>query len=433
MRPWALVFVLLCVVLAPAVATAQDAAALRREIEQLQKQLQSVTERLQRLEAQPPAAPGLSAIDLARPRQPFGLYQQRGAGQLLFDIGIAGDFVGNITQKNVEKAQGGTFSGQENRFFPREVELSLFGQIDPYASAVVRIEAGEEARGADTGVHLAEAHVTLLTLPFGTQARFGQVRNRFGYSNEIHEHDLPWVDRPNVMRNFFGAEGLHEKGIEMTLVPDLPFYIEALAGVFNGDNETAFGRTSLQAPLVTGRLRTFLELGNEHAVQLGVSVANGQTPERFPSTILGWEGRYKYRPEGWLHPLVTLTTEGLYSWRQFNVVVDADGDGVTDFLQKKQKNRLGWYLGGELQPWRRWAGGLRFDWSQYPENPGAERSFEPYISFWPSEFLRFRAAYKRTDRTHRDGFDLNGGSARTVDEFLLQASFILGAHPAHPF
>src|SRR5712664_2681884 len=86
MRVWALVFVLLRVVLAPAAATAQDAAALRREIEQLQKQLQSVTERLQRLEAQPPAAPGLSAIDLARPRQPFGLYQQRGAGQLLFDI-----------------------------------------------------------------------------------------------------------------------------------------------------------------------------------------------------------------------------------------------------------------------------------------------------------------------------------------------------------
>jgi hypothetical protein len=41
--------------------------------------------------------------------------------------------------------------------------------------------------------------------------------------------------------------------------------------------------------------------------------------------------------------------------------------------------------------------------------------------------------YKRTDRTHRDGFDLNGGSARSADEFLFQASFILGAHPAHPF
>ena len=446
MRVLVLAFVLLCAVLAPTAAPAQDAAALRREIEQLQRQLQSVTERLQRLEVQPaapapaapgaaapPAAPAPSALDLARPRQPYGLYQQRGAGQLLFDMGIAGDFVGNLTQHNVEKAQGGTFPSQENRFFPREVELSLFGQIDPYASAVVRIEAGEEERGADIAVHLAEAYVTLLTLPFGTQARFGLVRNRFGYTNEIHEHDLPWIDRPNVMRNFLGGEGLNEKGIEMTFVPDLPFYIEALAGVFNGDNETAFGRGSLQAPLVTGRLRTFLELGNEHALQLGMSVANGQTLDQLPSTILGWEGRYKYRPEGWLHPLVTVTGEALYSLREFNVDVDADGDGVTDFLQKKQKNRWGWYLGGEVQPWRRWAAGLRFDWSQYPENPGAERSIEPYISFWPSEFLRFRLAYKNTERTHRDGFDLNGGSARKVDEILFQASFILGAHPAHPF
>src|SRR2546426_1406586 len=133
----------------------------------------------------PPQPPGASLTELARPRQPFSLYQQRGAGQLLFDIGIAGDFVGNITQSNVEKAQGGTFAGQENRFFPREVELSLFGQVDPYAYAEVRIEAAEDTRGADTKVDLAEASITMLTLPYGTQAKFGQIRNRFGYSNVI--------------------------------------------------------------------------------------------------------------------------------------------------------------------------------------------------------------------------------------------------------
>src|SRR5881296_3776856 len=303
MRALALIVISMCTALVPAAAAAQDPAELRRQIEQLQKQLDSVTDRLRRLEAQPPQptpaapapagappGPGVaapppatappSAMDLARPRQPFGLYQQRGSGQLLFDMGIAGDFVGNITQRNVARAGGGTFAGQENRFFPREVELSLFGQIDPYASAVVRIEAGEEARGAGTGVSLAEAHLTLLTLPFGTQARLGQMRNRFGYSNEVHEHDLPWIDRPNVMRNFFGAEGLAEKGIEMTLVPDLPFYIETLAGAFNGDNEVAFGRTSLRHPLATGRLRTFFEFGDEHALQAGMSVASGQTDEK---------------------------------------------------------------------------------------------------------------------------------------------------------
>jgi len=451
MRVLALIFITLCTALTPAIAAAQDAAELRRQIEQLQKQLQSVTDRLQRLEAQPPptptpaAAPGAapsppgapppSAIDLARPRQPFSLYQQRGSGQLLFDIGVAGDFVGNITQRNVARAGGGTFAGQENRFFPREVELSLFGQIDPYASAVVRIEAGEEGRGQETGVTLAEAYLTLLTLPFGTQARLGQVRNRFGWSNEVHEHDLPWVDRPNVMRNFLGREGLQEKGVELTLVPDLPFYIEALAGIFNGDNATAFGRGTLQHPLATGRLRTFFELGDEHAIQLGMSVASGQTDDRNRSTILGWEWRYKYRPDGWLHPLITLTGEALYSVRKADVGVDLDGDGTIDQVDKRQRNHWGWYTGLEVQPFRRWAGGVRYDWSQYPINPGWEWAIEPYVSFWPSEFLRFRLAYKHTDRSPqtRDAFNLNDSSARKVDELLFQASFILGAHPAHPF
>src|SRR5438105_3128446 len=213
--------------------------------------------------AQSPANPQtqmspLSPTDLLRPRPPFALYQQRGSGQLLFDMGVTGNFIGSITQHNVQKSGTGTFAGRENRFFPREVELSLFGQIDPYARADVRIEAGEEEPGAATGVSLAEATITLLTLPYGTQAKLGQMRNRFGWSNVIHEHDLPWVDRPDVYRVFFGEEGLVEKGVEATWVPDfLPFYFEVLGGVFNGDNDTAFGFGRLRAPLVTGRVQAF--------------------------------------------------------------------------------------------------------------------------------------------------------------------------------
>jgi hypothetical protein len=135
-------------------------------------------------------------LDLARPREPFALYQRRGTGQLLFDMGITGDFIGNLTQDNVQKATGGTFSGLKNYAFPREIELNLFGQIDPYARAEVRIEAGQEQRGGDVPVSLAEVTISLMTLPFGTQAKLGQMRNRFGLTNEIHEHDLPFIDRP---------------------------------------------------------------------------------------------------------------------------------------------------------------------------------------------------------------------------------------------
>src|SRR2546426_301352 len=376
MRARALV-VLVCFVglLAPP-AVAQEAEALKKEIEQLRKQLESVTERLRRLEAQPaPVTPRLAPPPVPSPTGPPAMAPPQPPGASLT----------------------------------------------------------EQARGQELGVKLAEASVTLLTLPLGTQAKFGQMRNRFGYSNMIHEHDLPWIDRPNVLRNFLGGEGLKEKGVEVTIVPDLPFYLEGLAGVFDGDNETAFGRGTLRVPLFTGRLRTFLELGDENAVQLGMSVASGETTEKQRDTLLGWEGRYKYRPDGWLHPLVTVTGEAIYSLRRVLVEVDTDGDGLTDLIRKRERDRFGWYAGAEVQPFRRWAAGVRYDWSEFPATPGKERSVEPYITFWPSEFLRFRLAYKNTDRTHRETPDLNDGSAKRVDEILFQGTFILGAHPAHPF
>ena len=460
MRVWIITALLVGLVISATPVGAQEAETLRRELEQMRKQfenaqqqyqkaIETLSERLRRLETRPepvvappappqpttPLAQGLgqgqmappSATDILRPRQPFGLYQQRGTGQLLFDMGIAGDFVGNITQPNVDKANAGTFTGRENRFFPREVELALFGQIDPFARGEVRIEAGEETPGPETTVRLAEAHLTLLTLPYGLQLKMGQMRARFGLTNVIHEHDLPFVDRPDVLRVFFGEEGLSEKGAEFTWVPDLPFYLEALAGVFNGDNETAFGRGKLNEPLVTGRLRSFLELSDTSAIQFGASLAHGTTADRLRSTLIGYEIKYKYRPDGWLHPLLTLASEGIYSIRRVEVSDD------TAVFEKRTRDRFGWYGHAELQPLRRWAFGARYDSTQYPVNPGWQWAVEPYVSFFPSEFLRFRLAYKHTDRSHRDGFTDNGGSARIMDELLFQASFILGAHPAHPF
>jgi len=115
-------------------AQAQDAEALRKELEDMCKQfnamkdsyekaINNLSERIQAIESRPepqpnvatpapaspaPAAPPAAAasqasaggppslLDLAKPREPFSLYQQRGSGQLLFDMGVTGDFVGNL-------------------------------------------------------------------------------------------------------------------------------------------------------------------------------------------------------------------------------------------------------------------------------------------------------------------------------------------------
>jgi len=414
----------------------------QRRMEELQRKLEAIESAAARPPAQqnPPAPqptaqapqPGgmPSALELARPREPFALYRERGPGQLLFDMGVVGDFVGDFTSSRVEKARAGTFTGFENRFFPREVEASFFGQIDPYARGEVRIEAGEEFEDGSRSMNLslAEANLTLLTLPFGTQAKMGLMRNRFGLLNEFHEHDLPQTDKPDVLRKFLTDEGLVETGGEFTWVPPIPFYLQFIAGVFNGDNEVIAGLESFRAPLVTGRLRTFFETERFGAVQLGVSGATGETPEERRTALLGVDLKYKYTPEGWRHALLTLAGEALYFNRKVVVSTDLDGDGIADLEESRTRERYGWYTYAEARPWERWIGGLRYDWTQYPDTPGHQWALEPYVSFMPSEFLRFRLAYKYTDYSEDSPFGRSNAS-----EVLFQASFLLGAHPAHPF
>jgi hypothetical protein len=484
MRSLIAVSLVVASLLAATSVAAQDVESLKRELEQMRKQFEGMKDsyekainalgdRIQRIESRPapaaaqPAAPVASpaaaqappalgqaapgpapaappsAIDLVRPRQPFALYERRGPGQLLFDIGVASDFVGNLTQNNVQQAKGGTFAGRENTFFPREIELSFFGQIDPYARGEVRIEAAEEFEDgeASLSVNLAEANLTLMTLPFGTQTKLGLMRNRFGLLNQRHAHDLPQTDRPDVLTQFFGEEGLVESGGELTWVAPLPFYLEALVGLFNGDNETAFGWNSLRNPLVTGRLRTFFDLGDLGAVQLGGSVASGITTEDHRNTIVGVDAKYKFTPEGWQHPLFTLAGEWLYQMRKVDVAGppangegDANGNG-SQVTGTTTLDRQGFYVYGETQPWKRWILGTRYDWTEYSTAPGHQWAVGPYLSFMPSEFLRFRLGYKHTEGNTR-GCCTNvsdAGSARIKDEFFFQATFILGAHPAHPF
>ena len=436
------------------VAHADDADALRRELQTLRQQLATLTQsyeqrlkvlgdRLEQLERgrapaaptpgttpsatppdsppaakAPPTAGSPTLADLARPRQPFALAQPGRA--LLFDIGVGGDFVADVTSATRERQRDGTFAGRENRLFPREVEVGLFGRVDPYASAVVRISAGEEA--ADTGpssreltVRLDEANATLLSLPLGTTTRFGLMRPRFGTLNTVHQDDLPQVDRPNVLARFFGEEGLDgERGIEAFWVLPLAIYHELSLGVFDGDNEVAFGSGSLRDPLVIGRWRTFLEL-DEHGLQLDLSAATGPTAEDDRNTVVGLGAKYKWMgPTGF--PVLTLAGEALAGFRS--------GGGSLE-PGARSLDRWGGYVYGQYDLDRRWAVGVRADWTELPVGRGREWALSPYAQFQPSEFLRFRVQYKHTEG--------RGAIERTADELFLQGSFILGAHPTERF
>jgi hypothetical protein len=438
-------------------AYAQEVDAVRRELatvrrqldsirEQYEQRLRELTDRLEQLEAQrraatPPPSPApapaapvqmTAAVaapaageptlgELLTPRQPFALAQP--GRTLLFDIGVSGDFVIDFTSRTRERRRDGTFAGRENRIFPREVELGLFGRVDPYASAVVRLSAGEEPAGLEpsdrsVGVQVDEANLTLLTLPMATTARLGLMRPRFGTLNMVHQDDLPQVDRPNVLSRFFGEEQLEgEKGAEAFWVLPLPVYNELSVGAFDGDNEVAFGRGTLRDPLVIGRWRTFFELEEHGGLQLDLSAASGIASDTHRNTVLGVGAKYKWAAPGSGFSLFTIAGEALYGTR--TVADETAASGLRRF------DRWGAYLYGQYDFSRRWAAGVRGDWTELPTERGREWAISPYLQFKPSEFLRFRAQYKHTEGA--------GAAERVADEFFLQGTFILGAHPTERF
>ncbi len=433
-------------VAAPALSEGQDVETLRRELEAARRQFEATTkayerkirelgDRLQTLESrptspppaastpaavavpvapEPPTAAGaeetLSLAQILAPRQPFALAQP--GRTLLFDIGVSGDFVADFTSNTRERRHDGTFAGRENRLFPREISVGFFGRVDPYAAAVVRIVAGEEASrpgeaSRNVGVTVEEANVSVFTLPFGTTARFGMMRPRFGTLNVVHQDDLPQVDRPNVLTHFFGEEELNaERGVEAFWILPTPFYQEIALGVFDGDNETAFGRGSLRDPLVLGRLRSFFEGGDWGGVQIDLSGGTGPTDDDRRNTVAGLGLKYKWAPTtGHAFPVLTLASEVVYGHRT--------------------ADRWGYYVYGQYDWTRRWATGLRWDWTETPTAVGHEWAVSPYVQFKPSEFLRFRLQYKHSDDA--------GALSRSANELFLQGSFILGAHPTERF
>jgi hypothetical protein len=461
--------------LMPGSAVGQDAETLRKELDQMKRQfdqlkkeyeksIDQMSERLKRLEAQPqptvappappvttqvpsppsPAGPSMpSAADLLRPREPYALYGAGGRGQLLFDVGVVGDFIADFSTQSSNAYQPlATFPGQAQRFFPREVELGFYGAVDPYARAYVIVEAGEEFdptnRTSTFGVELAEAAVTLTALPWGFQDKLGLMRVRYGLLNQLHDHDLPQPDRPAVLVNFFGQEGLTESGNELSWVPNLPFYLEGIFGIFNGDNDVAFGSASFRNPLFTGRLRTFLDFGSFGALQIGGSVAAGTTNQGQSDTILDFEAKYKFSPEGWRHPLLTVAGEWLQAWRNNLVTstsIDPDTGEEIATTSTQKTTPFGFYVYAEVQPFKRWLAGVRYDNSEFLQFAGRQWAVEPYIAFQPSDFLRFRLAYKHTYFNAPAVANLGGPSngSQSINEILFQATFLLGAHPAHPF
>ena len=177
-------------------ALEQQVSALKSEVEELKAALTAAA-------PAPAAAEPAPVPQAAPPPAPAEVVSTQGgqipvyggatglAKALNPDISVIGDFLGAV---------GGNPIRPVPALEMHETEVAFQSVIDPYARADFFISFGE------SGVNLEEGYITFTSLPAGFVARAGKMRAAFGKVNTLHNHVLPWTDRPLVTRNLVGGE-----------------------------------------------------------------------------------------------------------------------------------------------------------------------------------------------------------------------------------
>ena len=412
-------------------ASAQTAAQVQQQIEQLRRDFdalkQQYGDRLTALEASLATIQGGQGAAPATPPPAASSAQvppgAEGAGGPTGALPVYGNAAGASKVFNPDMAVIGDFLGAAGRnavspdpsLQMHESEASFQAIIDPYARGDFFISFGEE------GVELEEGFITFTSLPGGLLGKVGKMRSAFGKVNSLHNHVLPWTDRPLVINNLAGGEdGNGGAGLSLArLIPAGTLFLEATGQVFRGDSGELFHASERGDLSYVGHLRAYRDLGESNNIDLGASYSRGHNASgvvddvdvgRFTTDLFGVDAAYRWRP---------LRRSIYHSFI-----------GRTEWIRSRRDQPLGrqdatgWYASGDYQFARRWFVGGRYDRSERADDAALlDKGGSVLLTFWPSEFSQVRGQYRRT----------NFAEGPVANEFLFQFLFSIGAHGAHPF
>lgn len=339
------------------------------------------------------------------------------------DISMIGDFIGTTGQNH-------QFSAPTMEM--HESELGVQAIIDPYARGDFFVSFGEE------GVNLEEGFITFTALPYGFVAKGGKMRSAFGKVNTLHNHVLPWIDRPLVTGNLVGGEdGIDDAGFSVTRILPAPkgLFLEGTGQVFRGDSADVFKSSQRSDVSLVGHLRGYGDISESTNLDLGISYARGHNDlgSQFSTSLYGIDATLRYKP---LRRAIykSFIGRGEFIWSQRQqpggpaCAVGVCVGGVAPNFQRA----FGFYTSGDYQLARRWFVGGRFDRSARARDARiVDDGTSIVLTYWPSEFSQLRGQYRFT----RYGAPLPNSNSGNLDgnELLLQLQFSLGAHGAHPF
>lgn len=414
---------MLWILLAAVFGQDPEVEKLKKELEQLKKQTALQQEETQDRQE-------LLERRLKELEQKFEAVS-RSTAPLAFNpaVTVFGNFAARADNRTVRTPDGDPVS---DRAFLRSLELDLRAAVDPYADgvAIIAIEGGPEEFEVDA----EEVYAVVKRIPIledtvlGSRLRLGKYRPPFGQSNRLHLHDLPQSTRPLIVSKYLGTE--HGEFFESGWAPvgaalELsPFPAEALIALDLDLEVVRAGQMALtedndgRQPAYFARAQAFKKLSDQVGLTVGASHYVEFGSARVDAS--GLDVLLQWRKNEWRS--FVLGGELIYAGREF--LRDTDGDGVVD--AKFAATPFGYSVFAQYQlSWHVYAG-ARLDWVEEPDDDTREtRVWGLHVTYYTSEFLRFRIGLERRDSDLEDEDDTN--------TFLFEVNFVYGSHPIEPY
>ena len=354
-------------------------------------------------------------------------------------IGFVGESVFSYHSKGADKIGSERPGGFD--IWQRSLELNASASVDPFAKGWIVANASADSATGESSFGIEEAALQTTSLPGNLTLTAGRFFGEFGRLAYIHDHELPFVNRPLALDQYIGGESRSD-GAQLNWLVPAAHYISLTAGVgdqFGGDhpNPNNPGNTRVVGGLnFWGRASTSFDLSPGWQLEAGASgMINPKTADRGgvlvqpdgstltekERRLAGLDVKLSYVPlRDNQFKSFTWGTEVLFSDNTF--LFDPNGIPLTGDEVRGDVNSLGLYSYVNYRWSRRFSAGFLFDYVQSAQNHSDESlAYSPFLTFAISHWNQLRLQYTHTDRSAISGL-------KPDDAIYLQWAWIIGAH-----
>lgn len=366
-------------------------------------------------------------------------------GEFNPSIGLVGEAVFSYRSRGSNMTGSGRPGGID--FWQRSTELNIAASVDPFFRGYAVINASADPVTGEALVGVEEASLVSTSLPLNLTLQAGRFFAEFGRLGNIHDHELPFVNRPLALAQYVGGE-TRTDGLQINWLLPVDHYISVTAGVGDslggdaGPNFVGFKRGAAELNFWT-RISTFFELSDDWQFDTGLSgmmnprsdgranlspatlQRNGSTVTETSRSVVDLDFKVSYVP------LVDNQFTGLVwgtelLWSRDRFLIDPDGSlntGVSSGDEfKKGVGSFGFYSYVNYKWDREWSGGVLVDHVENAEDRHSVTSaYSAYITWATSHWNQIRLQFTRTEENRHSGL-------KDDNAIYVQWAWIIGAH-----